>query len=155
MLSFETAARSLKVTPIIVPVHGDAEIEAAITALGRDPGGGLVLMPQDENYPRAKTYSSAVTQALADLGWTDGRNVRIDVRWEGGDTNRIRALALELVGLQPDIILTGSIPAAVVLQQETGTIPILFASVADPVASGIVALTVPETLLATADEVIQ
>ena len=64
------------------------------------------LMGRDENDPVAKTIASAFTQALADLGWTDGRNVRMDLRWAGGDINRIRALAQELVGLQPDIIVT-------------------------------------------------
>ena len=66
-----------------------------------------VLMPQDENDPAAKARFSAFTQALADLGWTDGRNVRMDLRWGRADANRIRALAQELVGLQPDIIVTG------------------------------------------------
>jgi len=97
-----------------------------------------VLAPYDENDPVAKTYVSAFTHALADLGWTDGRNVRMDVRWAGGDINRIRALAQELVGLQPDIILASSIPATVALERETRTIPIVFANVSDPVASGIV-----------------
>jgi putative ABC transport system substrate-binding protein len=59
-----------------------------------------VLMPLDESDPEAKLSLSAFTQALRDLGWADGRNVRIDLRWYGGDTNRIRALAHELVGLQ-------------------------------------------------------
>ena len=63
-----------------------------------------VLQAGDENDPLAKTNISAFTQALADLGWTDGRNVSMDVRWAGGDINRVRALAQELVGLQPDII---------------------------------------------------
>jgi putative ABC transport system substrate-binding protein len=62
-----------------------------------------VLMPYDENDPQAKPRVSALTQALADLGWTDGRNLRMDLRWTGGDTNRFRALAQELVGLRPDI----------------------------------------------------
>jgi putative ABC transport system substrate-binding protein len=82
---------------------------------------------------------SAFTQALADLGWTDGRNVRMDVRWAGTDINRIRALAQELVGLQPDIILTTATPPTVAVQRETRTIPIVFAGAGDPVASGIVA----------------
>ena len=60
-----------------------------------------VLMAFDENDPVGKTYLSAFTQALADLGWTDGRNVRMDLRW-ADDINRMRALAQELVGLQPD-----------------------------------------------------
>ena len=62
-----------------------------------------VLMPYDENDPEGKLLYSSFTQALAGLGWTDGRNVRIDLRWWGDDINRIRALAQELVGLQPDI----------------------------------------------------
>ena len=95
-----------------------------------------VLISRDENDP--VTYASAFTQAIADLGWTDGRNVRIDLRWYGSDANRLRTLAQELVGLQPDIIVTSSTPATGALQQETRTIPIVLAGVADPVASGIV-----------------
>jgi putative ABC transport system substrate-binding protein len=98
-----------------------------------------VLIGGDENDPEWKARLSAFTQALAGLGWTDGRNVRIDLRWSGGDVNRMRALAQELVGLQPDIIVTyGTTPGTVTLQRETRTIPIVFANVADPVASGLV-----------------
>jgi putative ABC transport system substrate-binding protein len=64
-----------------------------------------VLMGLDENDPLNKARISAFTQALADLGWTDGRNVRMDLRWFGDDINRARALAQELVGLQPDIVV--------------------------------------------------
>ena len=98
-----------------------------------------VLMWGDENDPLQKARLSAFTQTVADLGWTDGRNVRLDIRWGGGDINRIRARAQELVGLQPDIILTGGATASVAAQRETRTIPIVFAGVADPVAGGIVA----------------
>jgi putative ABC transport system substrate-binding protein len=98
-----------------------------------------VLMEGDENDPVVKTEFSAFTQALADLGWTDGRNVRMDLRGGGGDANRIRALAQELVGLQPDIILTATTPATVAVQREARTIPIVMAGVGDPVASGFVA----------------
>jgi putative ABC transport system substrate-binding protein len=94
------------------------------------------LMGPSENDPVAKIHVSAFTQALAGLGWTDGRNVRIDIRWHDGD--RIRALAQELVGLKPDIIVTGATPATIAVQRETRTIPIVFAAVGDPVASGIV-----------------
>jgi len=97
-----------------------------------------VLMSGDENDPVWKPRLSAFTQALADLGWTDGRNVRMDLRWNGDDNNRSRALAQELVGLQPEIIVTYGTPATVALQRETRTIPIVFASVADPVAGSIV-----------------
>jgi putative ABC transport system substrate-binding protein len=98
-----------------------------------------VLLGLDENDPGTKLNVCVFTQGLADLGWTEGRNVRIDVRGGGADTNRIRALAQELVGLQPDIILTNSIPASSAVQRETQTIPIVFVNVADPVTSSIVA----------------
>ena len=96
-----------------------------------------VLTGQDENDPVFKPYLSAFTQALAGLGWTDGRNVRIDLRQFGDDINRSRALAQELVGLQPDIILTSNTPATAALQRETGTIPIVFVGATDPTASGL------------------
>src|SRR5262249_53038887 len=98
-----------------------------------------VLTVSDENDPVMKARASALTQALADLGWTDGRNVRIDIRWGRGDINRIRTLAQELVGLKPDIIVTSSEREAAVLQRETRTIPIVVVSMGDPVATGIVA----------------
>jgi putative ABC transport system substrate-binding protein len=97
-----------------------------------------VLMGGDENDPFTKTLVSAFTQALAGLGWTDGRNVRIDLRWGRTDINRIRALAQELVGLQPDIIVTSNTPATVALRRETLMIPIVYVGIADLVASGIV-----------------
>jgi putative ABC transport system substrate-binding protein len=114
------------------PVVARAQLGDRVRRIG-------VLMPYDENEPVAKARMSAFTQALADSGWTDGRNLRMDLRWGGGDFNRIRALAQELVGLQPDIILASSTVATVALQRETRTIPIVFASAGDPVASGIVA----------------
>jgi putative ABC transport system substrate-binding protein len=97
-----------------------------------------VLLPQAENDPLSNRLS-AFTQALAGLGWTVGRNLRMDVRWAGGDTNRMPELAQELVGLHPDVILTNGTPATVALKRETGTIPIVFANAGDPVASGLLA----------------
>jgi putative ABC transport system substrate-binding protein len=94
-----------------------------------------VLLPRDENNPAYEPFLSAFTQALASLGWTDGHNVRIDLRW-GGDINRIRVLAQELVGLQPDIIVTGSL-TTIAVQRETRVIPIVFANAGDPVAIGL------------------
>jgi putative tryptophan/tyrosine transport system substrate-binding protein len=106
------------------------------------PGGRVrrigVFSTTDENNPVLKARVSAFTQAFADLGWTDGRNVRIDFRWGGVDINRIRALAQELVRLQPDVIMVNTTPATVALQRETRTIPIVFTGVGDPVASGLV-----------------
>src|SRR6516225_1822057 len=98
-----------------------------------------MLQAGDETDPVRKTYVSAFTQALADLGWTDGRNMRMDVHWSGDDAIRLRALARELLSLQPDIVLTGGTPATAAVQRETQTIPIVFANAGDPVASRFVA----------------
>ena len=99
---------------------------------------GVLLGGVERSDPLANPNFSAFTRALAGLGWTDGRNVQIDLRWAGGDINRIRALAQELVGLQPDIILANGTASTLAVQRETRTIPIVFATVGDPVASGIV-----------------
>ena len=96
-----------------------------------------VLMAFDENDPLAKSEVSAFTQALAGLGWTDGRNVRIELHW-AGNIDRIRALPQELVGLQLDVILSGSTVTTIAVQQETRTIPIVFVTGGDPVATGLV-----------------
>jgi putative ABC transport system substrate-binding protein len=98
-----------------------------------------VLMGGAENDPVLKSYLSAFTQALAGLGWTDGRNLRMYVRWPAADIDRMQALAKELVGLQPDVILANTTPDTAALQREARIIPIVFANVSDPVASGFVA----------------
>jgi putative ABC transport system substrate-binding protein len=98
-----------------------------------------VLMAGDENDPVQKNFISAFTQALAGLGWTEGRNVRMDIRWAGADNDRMRAVARELVGLQPDIIVPNGTRTTAVLQRETQAIPTVFVNASDPVASGIVA----------------
>ena len=110
------------------PLAARAQQDDRVRRIGWLSGG-------DENDPVRKTYVSAITQALAGLGWTDGRNMRME---GGDDINRIRALAQELVGLQPDIILTGGTPPTVAVQRQTRTIAIVFSGVADPVPSGIV-----------------
>ena len=97
-----------------------------------------VLMGPDKNDAVVKPLISAFIQGLAGLGWTDGRNVRIDLRWYGNDITRAKVLAQELVGLQPDVILTGTTVTTAAVQRETRTIPIVFAGTSDPVASGIV-----------------
>jgi putative ABC transport system substrate-binding protein len=97
-----------------------------------------VLMSYDENDPEVKRRYSAFTQALAGLGWTVGRNVQMDLRAAGGDTDRMRVLAQELVALQPDVIATNGTAATAAVQRQTRTIPIVFATLGDPVASGIV-----------------
>jgi putative ABC transport system substrate-binding protein len=107
-----------------------------------------VLLGFDQNDPLAGRGHSAFTQALAELGWADGRNMRMDLRGAApGDTNRIRALARELVGLQPDIIATNGTPATVAVQRETRTIPIVFANAGDPVARDGIAVDVKAPLI--------
>ena len=98
-----------------------------------------VLMGSDENDPEAKARLAGFTQGLAASGWTDGRNLRMDVRWAAGNVDRMRTFAKELVEMQLDLILAGGTPATATLQRETRTIPIVFASVSDPVGDGFVA----------------
>jgi putative tryptophan/tyrosine transport system substrate-binding protein len=98
-----------------------------------------VLMAFDENDPEAKAYLSEFTQGLAELGWTDGGNLRMDVRWGAGNVDRMRMSAKELLDLQPDVILAHGTPATAAFQRETRTIPIVFAVVSDPVGVGFVA----------------
>ena len=98
-----------------------------------------VLMPFAENDPEAMAQLSGFRQGLGQLGWTDGRNVRLDVRWAAGSNDRTRMFAKELVDLQPDVILAHSTPATAALQRETRTIPIVFAVVSDPVGVGFAA----------------
>jgi ABC-type uncharacterized transport system substrate-binding protein len=98
-----------------------------------------VLMPYEENDPEAKAQLSAFTQGLAELGWIDGRSLRIDVRWATGNPDRMKMFAKELVGLQPDAIFVSGTPSTAALQRETRTIPIVFVNVADPVGEGFVA----------------
>src|SRR5215510_4140022 len=98
-----------------------------------------VLMSWDESDPLIKTFLSGFMQGLAELGWTDGGNVRMEVRWAGGNVDRLRMFAKELVDLQSDVILATSTPSTAALQQATRTIPIVFAGISDPVGAGFVA----------------
>src|SRR5262245_55132570 len=88
--------------------------------------------------PRAKR-ASPFREGLRQLGWTEGRNIRIDVRWAAGGAERIRRYAAELVALAPDVILAATSPSVAALQQTTHTLPIVFVQVADPVGAGFVA----------------
>jgi putative ABC transport system substrate-binding protein len=129
----------MKRREFITLLGGAAAWPLATRAQQGDPARRIsVLAPWDENDPAGKPPVSALTQALADLGWTDGRNVGMDLRPARGDINLMRALARELVGLQPDIIVTAGTAATTAVQRETRTIPIVFVLVADPVASGFV-----------------
>jgi putative ABC transport system substrate-binding protein len=98
-----------------------------------------VLLPLTANDPIARARMAAFVQGLQQLGWVDGRNVRIDYRWTVGEPDRIRRDAEELVALAPDIIMVTSSLPTVALQQATRTVPIVFVLVADPVGAGIAA----------------
>jgi len=97
-----------------------------------------VLMGFAADDPAAQRRVLAFAQALAQLGWTDGRNVRIDIRWSAGDPERIRKYAAELIALAPDVILANSSAAVGSLLQATRTVPIVFVQVAEPVGAGFV-----------------
>ena len=85
----------------------------------------------------AQRLVTAFREGLAQLGWSDGRDLRIDYRWAGGEVGRISAFAKELVELSPDIIVGYGTPVVVALQQETRSIPIVFLSVTDPVGQAL------------------
>jgi putative ABC transport system substrate-binding protein len=97
-----------------------------------------VLMAIAESDPEGQARVRAFHEAMNDLGWTDGQNVRIDVRWAAGDADRFRAHAAELVGLGPDVIVANSNIAVTAIQRETATIPIVFFIGVDPIDSGFV-----------------
>jgi ABC-type uncharacterized transport system substrate-binding protein len=98
-----------------------------------------VLLAIDENDPQGKARLSGFMQEFTKLGWTEGRNMRMDVRWAAGSVDRLRMFAKELVALQPDVIFTAATSATTALQRETRTIPIVFVNVSDPVGSRFVA----------------
>jgi len=99
-----------------------------------------VLMGWPESDPEARQERAAFIQELQRLGWVDGRNLRTDTRWGMlADPESMHRFAKELVALQPDLILSQSTPATTALLQETRTIPVIFAIVADPIGSGFVA----------------
>ena len=98
-----------------------------------------VLMGYAESDPAAQSQVAAFRGALAKLGWTEGSNLRIELRWGAGDADRIRTFAKELVDLRPDAILGETTPVIGALARETRTIPIVFADVSDPIGSGFAA----------------
>ena len=125
-----------------ITLLGRAAVAWPIGARAQQPAERMrrigVLMSVEENDPEGKTELSRFTQGLAESGWTDGRNLRMEVRWGGGDVNRTRTFAKELVALQPDVILAQGTPGTAALQRETRTIPVVFVVVADPVGPGFV-----------------
>ena len=98
-----------------------------------------VLMNRNAEDPEEQARLTAILQGLQERGWTDGRNVRIDIRWSAGDADRRRRYAAELVTLAPDVIFADTSTPLAALQQATQTVPIVFAGVIDPIGAGFVA----------------
>ena len=98
-----------------------------------------VLMGYAESDPAAQSQVAAFRGAVAKLGWTEGSKLRIEVRWSAGNTDKMRTLAKELVGLRPDAIVGQTTPVSVALARETQTIPIVLAGIADPIGGGLAA----------------
>jgi putative ABC transport system substrate-binding protein len=97
-----------------------------------------VLENLPEGDPDTLTMVSAFRQRLQELGWSDGRNARMEVRWSGGDADRLPALGAQLVALKPDVILGKSTPVVAALRQASATVPIVFVNANDPIRSGFV-----------------
>jgi putative ABC transport system substrate-binding protein len=145
--SFEKAARSLKVVPITAPVHSDVDIETAIIALGREPGGGLVVMPDAFTLVHRASIISAAARNNVPAVYSSSVTARdgglLSYGSDSVDTFRRSASYV-------DRILAGAKPADLPVQQ-----PTKFELVINLKTAKALGLTIPETLLATADEVIQ
>jgi putative tryptophan/tyrosine transport system substrate-binding protein len=97
-----------------------------------------VLMGYAETDPAAQAQAAALRQELQKLGWDEGRNIRIDVRFPGTDAGRVCAILMELISLAPDVLVSNSNLVTAVVQAEVRTTPIVFISIGDPVESGFV-----------------
>jgi putative ABC transport system substrate-binding protein len=96
------------------------------------------LIGLSENDREGQMRLAAFKETLADLGWIEGRNLRIDVRWSSADANLASVMARQLIALQPEVILSNTTPVTTALKRETATIPIVFTGVSDPIGSGFV-----------------
>ncbi len=97
-----------------------------------------VVMGYKESDPEAQALVAAFRQELQKLGWTEGRNIQIDVRYATDDPDQVRALAVDLMGLKPDLMVSNSNFVTAILQAEVRTVPLLFISVGEPIGSGFV-----------------
>jgi putative tryptophan/tyrosine transport system substrate-binding protein len=127
-----TLAAGAATLPLAGPLAARAQQRDRLRRVGMLFGGS-------DNDSEGQYLFATVIQELARLGWEEGRNVRIDRRWSNDDADLVRTFAKELAGLQPEVILAFGTPATAALQRETRTIPIVFASVVDPVGQGFVA----------------
>ncbi len=112
-----------------------------VTARAQSSGGARrvgVLMNTAATNAGFQSYLAAFIQGLRQQGWTEGQNLRIDVRWNAEDAELTRVFAAQLIGLMPDVILAASTANLAMIQQVTNTVPVVFVLVSDPVAQGFV-----------------
>jgi ABC-type uncharacterized transport system substrate-binding protein len=125
-----------------ITLIGGAAVAWPLAARAQQPRGMrriAVLTVLAESDPEAKTWIAALEQRLQQLGWRQGRNLRIDYRWGSGDERRLQTYAAELVGAAPDVLFCAGTPALMALSRETRSLPIVFVQIADPVKLGLVA----------------
>ena len=113
------------------PLAGRAQQSERIRRVG-------VLIAYPENDPLTRAIVTAFAQALGHFGWVEGKNILIDCRFAAGDPTLFKTYASELIGLSPEAILASATPAVAALRQQTGTIPIVFVLVVDPIGQGFV-----------------
>jgi putative tryptophan/tyrosine transport system substrate-binding protein len=124
-----------------ITLLGGAAVAWPLVARGQQPGGKRrlgVLMATTADDPESRKRLFALLQGLQQLGWVEGRNLRVDIRWAAGNADDTRKYAAELIALAPDIILAAGSLAAGPLLQATRTIPIVFTHVPDPVGAGFI-----------------
>jgi putative tryptophan/tyrosine transport system substrate-binding protein len=129
----------------LITFIGGAPIAWSCTALAQSTGQVRlvgVLMGFEESDPGSQSLVAQFRASLANLGWKEGGNLRIALRWGAGSVDRIAAFAKELVDLRPDAILGQTTPVAIALARETKSTPIVFVTVSDPVGSGLAASVV-------------
>ena len=117
---------------VVAPLAAHAQQRDRVRRIG-------VFMPGAADHPEFQERNVAFLQALAELGWTVGRNARFEYRWGAGQIERYRTFAEELIALAPDVVLGSGTATVSALQQVTRAVPIVFANVTDPVGSGLVA----------------
>src|SRR5262245_13277162 len=103
-----------------------------------------VLMAYPESDPEGHALVAAFRDGLLNLGWLEGRNVQVEIRWATPDVTSMQRFARELVALQPSLLLSQNTPTTASVLQQTSSIPVIFATVSDPVGSGFVASLEPQ-----------
>jgi putative ABC transport system substrate-binding protein len=125
-----------------ITLLGGAAVAWPLTARAQQQAGKIrrigVLMGFPEGDQHGQAFVAALRQGLQSLGWIEGSNVRIDYRWAGGDPEKARTFARELIAMTPDVIVPSTNQVTEIVRQETKSIPIVFAYLGDPVGSGLV-----------------